>query len=881
MAVPSTRRDTSANWTSANPTLLSGETAFETDTGLMKLGDGTTAYTGLNTKYTRNNDVNILDYGAKSDFIGANTGTDCRTPVTNASKDARTLHPTYSKTLVLPSGNFDNTSDPFIIPNNCFTKQEYGSVLTADSRVGGTGAAGTAPYNIPMAFSSVDKLDGNLLYKTYSDGASRNMEYTGRIISGPINRGGQAGNLGGANGTAMNMFDIRFDNAFIGNKTSVNIVSVAADAQTFNVTMNEVTKEGQPIIFDNYISGDKIVAGRQYYIDSKTDVATSASFTGSISGTTLTVAASPAPTGTIAIGQILIGTNVASGTRITAGSGTSWTVSVSKDVPSTTITTSATTTAFKVRNTLLNVAPVIIINSSGSAVSSLTGYTLSGSGTTTINGNTANSSNMTFTGGTSPVVNQPITFRDNVTRAIVPGVTYFVHSVSGSTITVRRSRNGTDLVRFTAAPTLSVTADLGCIVTVSSMATSATDITMSTSPTTSIPAGTPLVFDSPVRDLFLSDFKYYVITATGSPATTTITISRTPTQAVITGLTTGALTNTTANVWVSKGDDFIHALQGRIITNSREAGGGRIATSGYMIQNAMSSSGSSARNYVGCGGFGITTTGDGGTDLTLTGAKGAYFGGNFIAKASNSATNMFNLCGAEINAENDTGVTCRYVSGVASVGAVAQAGDKLTAAYTAAGLAEGGTMHLGWVHGLCFTDLNGRDAMRADGTLIGTYLENNATTRRTIASVIDVGTFRPTASVIKTPNLNLTEAQLTLGVPQSSSTSTITTNGQNYTSTSASAYGAVDTNNNTATAADASIELKPRGTGSAILGDSAIQRLFVNSTNGIVFTPLKTDTAPTGLTTGQLGIRINTAETGIVFTYKTATGTKTATIAIA
>jgi hypothetical protein len=41
------RRDTAANWTSANPTLLSGEPGYETDTGKFKIGDGTTAWTSL------------------------------------------------------------------------------------------------------------------------------------------------------------------------------------------------------------------------------------------------------------------------------------------------------------------------------------------------------------------------------------------------------------------------------------------------------------------------------------------------------------------------------------------------------------------------------------------------------------------------------------------------------------------------------------------------------------------------------------------------------------------------------------------------------------------------------------------------------------------
>lgn len=41
------RRDTAANWTSANPTLEAGEIGFETDTGQFKIGDGSTAWGSL------------------------------------------------------------------------------------------------------------------------------------------------------------------------------------------------------------------------------------------------------------------------------------------------------------------------------------------------------------------------------------------------------------------------------------------------------------------------------------------------------------------------------------------------------------------------------------------------------------------------------------------------------------------------------------------------------------------------------------------------------------------------------------------------------------------------------------------------------------------
>lgn len=46
-ALQKQRRDTAANWTSANPILLAGEIGLESDTGYWKVGDGTTAWTSL------------------------------------------------------------------------------------------------------------------------------------------------------------------------------------------------------------------------------------------------------------------------------------------------------------------------------------------------------------------------------------------------------------------------------------------------------------------------------------------------------------------------------------------------------------------------------------------------------------------------------------------------------------------------------------------------------------------------------------------------------------------------------------------------------------------------------------------------------------------
>ena len=57
------RKGTAAAWTSANPTLASGEVGYETDTGKQKIGDGATAWTAL-TYYYDPAVVVAADHGA-------------------------------------------------------------------------------------------------------------------------------------------------------------------------------------------------------------------------------------------------------------------------------------------------------------------------------------------------------------------------------------------------------------------------------------------------------------------------------------------------------------------------------------------------------------------------------------------------------------------------------------------------------------------------------------------------------------------------------------------------------------------------------------------------------------------------------------------------
>jgi len=77
------RRDTAANWTTENPTLLAGEIGIESGTNKIKLGDGSTAWTSLG--YTPWSQISAY-------------------PFVNADIDAAAAI-AYSKLAALTSGN--------------------------------------------------------------------------------------------------------------------------------------------------------------------------------------------------------------------------------------------------------------------------------------------------------------------------------------------------------------------------------------------------------------------------------------------------------------------------------------------------------------------------------------------------------------------------------------------------------------------------------------------------------------------------------------------------------------------------------------------------------------------------------------------------------
>jgi len=120
------RRGTAANWTSTNPTLSAGEIAFETDTGKVKIGTGSTAWTSL--AYIAMTPTEVGD--AITGVINTHNTTTNAHGVADFSVLATTTSPTFTGTVVLP----DNTS--------------IGSVSAAEIGVLNGLTASTAELNI-------------------------------------------------------------------------------------------------------------------------------------------------------------------------------------------------------------------------------------------------------------------------------------------------------------------------------------------------------------------------------------------------------------------------------------------------------------------------------------------------------------------------------------------------------------------------------------------------------------------------------------------------------------------------------------------------------------------------------------------------------------
>jgi len=132
------RRDTAANWTSANTVLSDGEMGYETDTGYMKIGDGATAWNSLayftpgdvsddNTTYT----ISVAQVGADADITltGSDASTDTVVLAAGTNLTLTVAGDDITMDVDNDLSNYDNTTTAFI---SNITAEAIGSLSDVD-----------------------------------------------------------------------------------------------------------------------------------------------------------------------------------------------------------------------------------------------------------------------------------------------------------------------------------------------------------------------------------------------------------------------------------------------------------------------------------------------------------------------------------------------------------------------------------------------------------------------------------------------------------------------------------------------------------------------------------------------------------------------------
>jgi hypothetical protein len=131
------RRGTAAQWTSANPTLASGEQGFETDTLKLKIGNGSTAWNSL--AYT-GNDGDITGVTAGTGISGGGTsGTVTVSIDTSITADLTTAQTLTNKTFTDAKINLGFDAET----------ASYTAVLANNSQVVTMSVASANTFSIP------------------------------------------------------------------------------------------------------------------------------------------------------------------------------------------------------------------------------------------------------------------------------------------------------------------------------------------------------------------------------------------------------------------------------------------------------------------------------------------------------------------------------------------------------------------------------------------------------------------------------------------------------------------------------------------------------------------------------------------------------------
>jgi hypothetical protein len=174
------RRGTASQWTSANPTLASGEFGYESDTGKFKIGTGSTAWTSLS--YQGAGTVTSITAGtglsggtiSTSGTIAIDTATtvDVSTAQTLTNKTLTTPTLTLSTTTNSAEGRiaWDGTNDKIVVGDGSSTKEFASSTLAFNAQTGTT-------YTFVLADKDKLVTASNASAQTYSIPTNASVAY--------------------------------------------------------------------------------------------------------------------------------------------------------------------------------------------------------------------------------------------------------------------------------------------------------------------------------------------------------------------------------------------------------------------------------------------------------------------------------------------------------------------------------------------------------------------------------------------------------------------------------------------------------------------------------------------------------------------------------
>lgn len=145
------RRDTAANWTSTNPTLSAGEAGLETDSGLVKFGNGTLAWDALPYGSSASIRTRVLNQTGspitKGSVVYISGASGDNPTVTLADADTEA---TSSKTLGLADSTIANGAIGYVVEAGLITGLNT-STATAGQSVWLSSTAGQFVYGAPPA----------------------------------------------------------------------------------------------------------------------------------------------------------------------------------------------------------------------------------------------------------------------------------------------------------------------------------------------------------------------------------------------------------------------------------------------------------------------------------------------------------------------------------------------------------------------------------------------------------------------------------------------------------------------------------------------------------------------------------------------------------